>query len=48
MLKTLATLRGPEFQPSWYFSREGWSESANLPMMGIVHLGPGRCAFFFW
>ena len=48
MLNTLATLRGPEFQPAWYFSREGCSESANLPITGMVHLGPGRPAFFLW
>lgn len=24
----------------------GFTESANLPMRGIVHLSPGKCPFF--
>ncbi len=42
MLNTLATLRGPEFHPSWYFSSEGLSESAKLANDGDGPLGTGQ------
>jgi len=45
MLKTLRALRAPEFHCFIYPSIVGFIESANLPMMGIVQLSPGR--FFF-
>lgn len=45
MLKTLRALRAPEFHCFIYPSIVGFTESANLPMMGIVQLSPGR--FFF-
>lgn len=45
MLKTEMALSGPESPCAMYPSIEGLSESANLPMMGIVHVAPGRWAF---
>ncbi len=47
MLKTLRALRAPEFHCFMYPSIVGFIESANLPMMGIVQLSPGRCLFLY-
>ncbi len=42
MLNTLIALKAPEAHCLWYPSMVGFTESANLPMRGIVHLDPGR------
>jgi hypothetical protein len=47
MLKTLRALRAPEFHCFIYPSIVGFIESANLPMMGIVQLSPGRLLFLY-
>ena len=47
MLKTLRALRAPESHCFLYPSMVGFNESANLPMMGIVQLSPGRCFFLY-
>jgi hypothetical protein len=47
MLKTLRALRAPESHCFLYPSIVGFIESANLPMMGIVQLSPGRCFFLY-
>ena len=47
MLNTLTALRAPEFHCRMYPSKVGFSESANLPMTGMVQASPGRCRFLY-
>jgi len=47
MLKTLRALSAPAFHCFMYPSIVGFIESANLPMMGMVQLSPGRCFFLY-
>lgn len=46
MLKTETTDKGPMFHCFLYCFNVGLSESANLPITGMVHDAPGRWAFF--
>ena len=47
ILNTLTALKAPDAHCFLYLSSVGCSESANFPMMGIVHVDPGRCAFLY-
>jgi hypothetical protein len=47
MLKTLIALKAPESHCFLYPSIVGFMESANLPMIGIVHLSPGKWRFLY-
>lgn len=46
MLKTEIALNAPAFHCFLYPSKVGFRLSANLPIIGIVHLSPGKWAFF--
>src|ERR1700733_3384871 len=47
ILNTLMALRAPESHCFLYPSMEGETESANLPMIGMVHLSPGKWPFLY-
>jgi hypothetical protein len=47
MLNTLRALRAPESHCFLYPCIVGCKESANFPMIGIVHESPGRCLFLY-
>lgn len=47
ILNTLTALKAPDAHCFLYLSSDGCNESANFPMIGIVHVAPGKCAFLY-